>query len=89
MYDCLLQIAEVETDPFVLDKALEIRQAFPSVIINECRGSSQARAHGLIIYFPPVEDLSIPSTEPLIWTSPTTLNGMVEMVCEPEADYEP
>ena len=55
LYDYLLQISEVETDAFVLDKSLEIRQAFTTAIINECHGSGQDRTHGLTIYFPPVE----------------------------------
>ncbi len=56
LYDYMLLITEIVIDPFVLDKALEIREGFTSAIINECHGSNQDRTHGLTIYFPPVEE---------------------------------
>lgn len=52
LYDYLLQIAEIETDPFVLAKVQQTSQFFTSAIINECHGSNHERTHGLTIYFP-------------------------------------
>lgn len=52
LYDFLEVYLAAETDPFTVSKLQELMNLFPTVIINECRGTQQARAHGLSIYFP-------------------------------------
>ena len=56
LYDYLLQCSEIMTNPFVLEKLLEIRQSFTPAIINECHGFQHERTHGLTIYFPSDEE---------------------------------